>query len=195
MRLTRFLCLFLLTLSACHPAPPTPRETAETPRPYLIDVARVRVIDSYRSQEAPPHVESLASPLPAEAAKRWNESRFQATGSSGVLEIEILDAGIVHRSLPKQETGMRGWLTEEQTELYEGSMTISYKLYDGARPLPSAEIQLSARASRSLREKASEPERQTLYHNLTVDLLRQIGIQLDAQIRTYMGNHLQATGL
>lgn len=188
------LLVFLLCagLMACQRAPlvaNTQPFDVEGPK-YRFNVSRVEVVDDFEKalrsrREVKPDV-SLA-----ETMHKWSDERLVAVGSENVLEVHITDADIAKKDVPKQKTGVEGFFTKEQTESYEGKLSVELKLYTPERSLPMAHAEISAEASRSLREDANVEDRKRIYRAMTAELMKQMDEALDRNIRQYFSAYLQ----
>jgi hypothetical protein len=189
-RLLPFALLLLFT--ACeHAVPPKPPEALDfSGAPYRLNVGTIEVVKDYISPHGPANVEYLADVPPAKAIKQWVVARMVAAGRTGSLEVDIKDASIVKKDLPKKKHGLEGWFTKEQTEEYDGTLDVEMKIYSGHKALPVAHIEVSAFQSHTLREDATLVDRQALYHQMNVELMGQLNAELDKNIRQYFVHYL-----
>jgi hypothetical protein len=180
-----------LLLAACQTA------TTEALQPlefhgsvYRVNTASIDMADDYHTSGTPPHIEKMCDVTPADAIKRWSDARLVAAGQTGRMDVDIQDASIVRHDVPKTSSGVTGAFTTEQTEIYEGTLEVELKLYDTVRPLPFAHLHVSAHQSQTLPDNAAPIDREHLCHNMTVEMMRRLDSQLDANIRTYFSNYL-----
>jgi len=122
------IAVTLLLLAACdHEPPAPPQQLTFTGSQLRLNVARVDVVDDYKAPLHAPNIEHLVDIPPAQAVRQWAGARLAAAGSTGSLEVDIKDAGIVKKDLPKQKSGVEGWFTKEQTEEYDGTLAVDLK--------------------------------------------------------------------
>ena len=187
-----YAALAALTLSACQPStPPAPRDDLTFSGPdYRFNVSNITVTQDYRSPKRPPNVEHLSDITPAAAVKQWAGTRMVAAGHGNTLEIDIKDASIVRKDLPKQKNGVEGMFTNEQTEQYNGRLALELKIYSPASALPIARLSAEAERSITLPENAAPIDRERAYHNVAVGLMKAIEPQLDTNIHRYLAPYL-----
>jgi hypothetical protein len=185
------LAAVLLLLAACeHKLPPKPAELNFAGPPYTLNVSSIRMAEDYVPRKLPPHVEYLFDVPPAEAIQQWVKARLVATGQKGYLEVDIRDASVIRKDLPKKETGLAGLFTKEQTEEYDGKLDMTLKIYNGHKLLPVANVHVTAQRTQTLREDATAEDRKALYRQMTADLMNDLTAELDKNIRQYFANYL-----
>lgn len=187
----KFSIVLLLLLTACSTSMPsqTPPLTFEGPD-YRFNVAEIKVVDDYRPTRQPPHVEHLFELSPAGAIHQWAGEKLSAGGTSGSLAVVITEASVLRKDLPKTKHGITGMLTKEQTEQYDGTLSVEMKLYVPDRALPIAQTRASVRQSHTLREDAGVFHREALYKQMTTDLMQMLQQELDRNIRQYFSNYM-----
>jgi phosphotransferase system IIB component len=185
------LVLSILLLSACeHPLPKAPGELTFSGTPYRFNVARVDIVEDYAPPRRAPNVEHLSGLPPAEAVKRWAASQIVAAGDVNRLEVDIKDASIVKKDLPKQKRGIEGWFTKEQTEQYDATLDVDIKLYSSHRILPVAHAQAVVHQTQTLREDATLVDRKNLYSELSIQVMHALEVEMDKNIHLYFANYL-----
>lgn len=190
MRVVAFL-VSLILLTACEHTMPEPRaELNFTGSPYRFNVERVDIDEDYVAARRLPHVDHLADISPSQAVRQWVGQMIAAEGKAGRLEINIKDASVVKKSLPKQKQGIEGWLTKEQTEEYDGTLEVEVKLYSPRKILPVARAEAVAHVSHTLREDATLLDRKNMYHQMTVELMQSLQMEMDKNLRLYFANYL-----
>lgn len=193
MRKIPFLVILFFSglLSACE-------ETAYVPQhpvsfegtSYVLNVSAINIVEEYHSQSQPPHVEKLSDIPPAEALKQWAAARLVAGGKTGYAEVVIKDAHITKKNLPKQKSGLEGVFTAEQTEEYDGALETDIKIYDGQHVLPVASIHAVSHNSRTLAENATLVDRSNTYHEMSVELIRTLEVEMNKNIREHFEKYL-----
>jgi hypothetical protein len=184
--------LATLILAACHETPPpAPLEPLALDAPtYTFNVASISTAQDYKSPKIPPNVEHLSDLTPAQAVKQWSGMRLIAAGHGNSLEVDIKDASIVKKDIPKQKTGIVGMFTAEQTEEYDGSLDVEIKIYSPQSVLSVAHAEIHVQRSQTLPENATILDRQRLYHQITLDLMKAFEAEADASIRQYLSRYL-----
>ncbi len=158
--------------------------------PYTLNVATIHVVEDYKSQKEPPHVEKRANITPAETVKEWAAARLVAGGKAGYADVVIEDAHIIKKDLPKQKTGVEGLLTSEQTEAYDGGLEVEIKIYDEQHTLPVASIHVKSKSTRTLGENATLVERNNTCSDISAELIKLLEPELDSNIRSHFTRYL-----
>jgi hypothetical protein len=182
----------LLMLAACDttPAIPPSPDLGFNGAPFALNVANVQVIDDYLSPRRAPNVEYLSDFPPTLAVHRWATARLVAAGHKGRLEVDIKNASIVRTYLPKANTGLSALVTKEQTERYDGTLTVTLKIYDDTHILPVAHVDATVEQSSTIREDASLSDREQLYRDISVRLINALDAQMNRNIRQYFSHYL-----
>lgn len=190
MRALAALALFFL--AACQEAPLSytlsPVSFRNEPA-IRLNVARINVIEEYRSPSAAPNVEHQMSMSPAQGVKIWANERLQAVGSTGQLDVIITDASLKEIDLPVKK-GVRGFFTDDQSERYDASLKVTLRVYDGASTMSRADGDVYVTRSRTINEKASLADREKLWHDMTTDMLKSFDREAEGRIRQYFNNYL-----
>ena len=186
------LLLTVFMLAGCHPqdvVAPVKSYKVEG-QPYRFKVARVAVIDDFNTK---PRLRTDVKPEQtlAQVMHEWSDKRLVAAGRENVLEVHLTDADIAKKELPKEKSGLEGLFTKEQTEQYDGKLSVELKLYTPERTLPIAHAEISAELSRSLREDANMQDRKRLYRAMTAELMEQMDEALGRNIQQYFTTYLQ----
>lgn len=190
MRALAALALFFV--AACQNAPLSytlaPVSFANEPV-IRFNVARINVIEEYRSPTAAPNVEHQMSMSPAQGVKIWANERLRATGTTGQLDVIITDASLKETNLPVKQ-GVRGFFTDDQSERYDASLKVTLRLYDGTGTMSRAQGDVYVTRSRTLNEDASLADREKLWHDMTSDMLKSFDREAEGRIRQYFNNYL-----
>ena len=189
MRKTIIAALLLATACTQTYIPPKP-DIDFSGTPYLLNVANITVVNEYISSGQLPNVEKLADITPTDLITKWEGSKLVAAGHSGYAELVIKDAHIRKHDLGKKKTGVEGYFAKEQTEEYDGGLEVELKIYDGKKTMPVASLNAAAKNSRTLREDANIIDHNTLYHEMSVELLKLIEPELDRNIHEHFGRFL-----
>ena len=127
MRLPRFLFALPalgLLLAACES--PLPKVSYPELRfnhlPLIeLNVARIDIVEQYRSPLRSPHVEHEIPLAPAKAMRSWANDRLRAVGSSGQARFIIVEASVKGEPLAKKK-GLKAALTLDQTARYDARL-------------------------------------------------------------------------
>lgn len=190
MRMTRvslraaLLLVVVSALAACETTPPRPTYPPirfnDLP-PIRLDVARVEVVEEYRSPGVLPNVEQLFPERPAAAAAQWARDRLRAVGTRARAEAIIRQASVVEVPL-KTSAGLAGAFTTEQSERYDGILEMVVRILDDSgKQLASAYAKSTL--SRSVAENITLNDREKLWYDMTVSMMRTVNDALERQIR------------
>jgi hypothetical protein len=172
-----------LALGACTSAPPRPQArqiSFANLAPISFDVARIEVVQQYQPPQVPPNVEHLTPVQPTDAIRRWANERVRAMGSSGTMRVIIKDASITETHL-KPTTGVRGTFTTDQSERYDGRLSV-----DLVVEVPFRQFQgyTGATVSRtiSVPENVSLQGREDAWHSLVERMMADLNAKLEEGI-------------
>jgi hypothetical protein len=181
--------LAALTLAACESKPP-PRPTfadirfTERP-PMRIDAAAVDIERQFRPTLRPPNVEHLFPVSPERAMENWARDRLQATGTSRRVRVRIVDASVREVELPRTG-GVRGAFTTDQAQRYDATVEMSVDIM-GERGFAERSVTAKAARSRSVPENITPNDRELVWYQLTKELMADLDIELERQIRSNFG--------
>ena len=174
-------------LSACETAPTEPAfpELSYSHLPAMrLDVRTVEIVPEYQPPATPPHVEHLFAVKPIDAVRRWAGERLAASGAAGVARVVIKRASVVEVPL-KRTTGVRGWLTTDQTERYDGVIEVAIDIHDG-NGRTRGEVSSRVQRSRTVPEDISLHDRETMWFQLTEAMMNDLNAALETQIRSHL---------
>lgn len=156
--------------------------------PFDLNVARIDVVEQYRSPGKKPHVEQLFPVIPALAAQRWARDRLKAVGNEGVARFTIVYAGVVEVPL-KRTKGIEGMFTIDQSERYDGAIEVKLQILDGqGRELAS--VSTRAERSHSVPEDITLLGREKVWFEMTEAMMNDLNAALDQQIKQNFGRWL-----
>ena len=118
------LGLSATALAACTTPPPAPRypQLTFTHLPaFRLNAARLDVVEAYAPAPGARDVAAGMPVPPAEAARRWASDRLSPRGPAGEIVFTITDASVIEVPL-KRTTGLRGVVTDDQSERYDGHL-------------------------------------------------------------------------
>jgi len=186
--------LFLITmlgLAACSSSAPVPNTQplsfTQYP-PINIDVARIDMIEEYKSPFSAPNVEHLMPYTPADSIILWVKDRVHATGHDKILQVTIKDASVKSIDLPKTQ-GLTGLFTNDQDKKYDGRIEVEMRIY-GDQPMSVANTSVVITRSITIPENASPNTRKAAYTQMVQDMMKMMNDKLESNMRSYMGNFI-----
>lgn len=187
-----FIALFsLLFATACTtPTPPPSPAISFTQYPAInFNVAKIEVVEAYKSPFTAPNIEHLMPLSPADAMHLWIKDRIHSVGNEKLLQITIIDAPVTETKLPKTQ-GIKGLFTIDQDKKYDARLEVEMRIYgDGA--LSEADASVSVTRSITIPENASVNSRKAAYTQMIHDLMETLNAKLDKNIHEYMNNYVK----
>ena len=183
-----FAAAAALTLTACETPPPRPTfaDIHFTERPPMrIDAAAVDIERQFRPTLRPPNVEHLFPVSPERAMENWARDRLQATGTSRRVRVRIVDASVREVELPRTG-GVRGAFTTDQAQRYDATVEMSVDIM-GERGFAERSVTAKAARSRSVPENITPNDRELAWYQLTKELMADLDVELERQIRSNFG--------
>ena len=196
-RLTMLKNLFaagvaMALLAGCETPPPPsgfPQLSYAHLPPIKLNVADVKIISEFRSPGVAPNVEHLFPTKPLAAAERWSRERLKPVGQSGTARVTIRRASVVEVPLARS-TGVRGMLTTDQSERYDGVIEIAIAILDGTGRQLGAVVSRAQR-SRSVPENISVYDREKTWFDMVEAMMNDINVSLETQIRRHLRSSLR----
>jgi hypothetical protein len=192
--MTRKLLLSaLLLLAACTTSPPPVKfaDVTFSDRPrFLLEVAELQVVQEYVPPFRLPNVEHQVPLPPAKAAERWGRDRLVPVGSAGTVVLRVQDARIIETSL-RTTPGMRGMFTREQAAKYDATVEVSVEIKPGGLNTAAAVATARAERSTTVAEDISPNQLDRVLYELVEGLMRDLDVQLDANIRRYLVQYVR----
>lgn len=189
-----FIVVTSLFISACSsPTPPAPTAPLNFTKyqPLNINVAKIDLVESYKSPFAAPNVEHLMPYSPADAVALWVKDRLHAVGSDKILQVTIVDAPVKVTDLPKTK-GVAGLFTVDQDKKYDGRLEVEMRIY-GDQPLSLADTSVVVTRSITIAENASPNTRKAAYINMVQEMMKTFNDRMENNMRQYMGNYIGAS--
>ncbi len=175
------LCLLPLAASGCTTTTAqeiTPPDYRHLPE-LRLNVARIATESLYDSRTDLPNVEGL-SPYPLkEMVKMWLDDTVSADGSSGWINVQIIDASIREEKLDKKP-GLSGLFSVDQTEIYHSHIQLLFQINF---PDYSSEIRVESSAAQSVDENATLRDREQTWVRLGEKMIAEIDQSLRIKIR------------
>jgi hypothetical protein len=172
-----------LAMGACTSTPPRPQArqiSFANLAPISFDVAKIEVVQQYQPPQVAPNVDHLTPVPPSDAIRRWANERVRAMGTSGTMRVIIKDASITETHLAGT-TGVRGAFTTDQSERYDGRLSV-----DLVVEVPSRRFQgyTGATVARtiSVPENVSLQGRDDAWHSLVERMMADLNAKLEEGI-------------
>jgi hypothetical protein len=182
-----------LALAGCETPPPRPvfPDIRFTERPPMrVDVAAVDIERQFRPTLRAPNVEHLFPIPPERAMENWARDRLQAVGTGARrLRVRIIDAEVREVELPRTG-GVRGAFTTDQAQRYDAAVEMSLDLM-GERGFAERSVTAKAVRSRSVPENITPNQRETVWYELTKEVMADLDVELERQIRNNFGFYVQ----
>ncbi len=170
-----------ILVSSCTSTPVrgiTPPDYRHLPLLQL-NVAKIAIESLYESLTSLPNVEGL-SPYPLEEMVRtWLDDTATAEGSSGWINVQIIDASIREEKLDKKP-GLSGLFSIDQTEVYHGHIQLLFQINF---PDYVSEISVESSAAQSVDENATLRDREQTWVNLGEKMIAEIDQSLRTKIK------------
>ncbi len=158
--------------------------------PIRVNVARIVVIEHYKPPMRAPFVEHEFPVLPANAVRKWVDTRLAASGTSGVLEVLIEDASVKEVPLVKTE-GIKGLFTNDQDARYDAKLNVTFRVFTGTQAISNASGDVVLSRSRTISEKATVNERQAIYHQMLWEMMLDFERESNARFASYFAPYLK----
>lgn len=149
--------------------------------PIKLDVARVEVANNYVSPDTRPNVEDLFPVSLANSALDWGRDRLQAVGNGGVARLVVERASVVEVPL-KKTTGLQGMFTIDQSERYNGVLTVSLTIFNGSGD-KQASASVTVKRSQTTSEDISINERNKIWYAMEKAMMNTLNTSLEKEIR------------
>ncbi len=180
------LASLLLGLAACGSAPEPPpkfpdiRFTGEPP--LRLTALNIEVVSSFQPSFKPPEVEYQFAIPPQRAIENWAHDHVIASGGGDLrVRVTIEDASV--RAVPLyKKAGIEASLTTQPIARYDARVAAKIEILDDhGFALKTARAE--ARRSETADDDMSLNDRDQLWYEMTLHVVRDLGRELDHQIR------------
>lgn len=123
------LCL-ILSLTDCEKNLPQTSypELRFNHLPFInLDVARIEIVEKYRSPLRLPNVEHELPAAPATIMRNWAKDRLRAKGTNGIARFIILDASVKVEALTKSNN-LKATFTIDQSTRYHARLSAKMEI-------------------------------------------------------------------
>ncbi len=125
--------------------------------------------------------------FPATALCRATENR---SGGKGNPRVTIENASVVEQKLSRTP-GFKGLFTNDQSERFDATLAVTFRLYREGTALSVAEGSVNVRRSRTVAENASVAEREQIFYDMTKQLMQAFNTEAEARLRQYFSPYLR----
>lgn len=187
------LAVVVLPAACAAPAPVRLPDMTFTDRPrFLLDVAQIQVVDQYQPAFRLPNIEHQVPVPPAKAVDRWARDRLVPVGNSGTAVITIKDARVIENSL-RVTPGVQGVFTKEQAARYDAFVEVTIDIKPTNINMPEGSASARAERSRTVAEGISPNELDRVLYELVEGLMRDLDVQLDANVQRFLAAYIKGT--
>lgn len=179
------ISLSAAALAACTTPPPSPRFpqlTFSHLRPFRLDAQTLDIVDGFRATSRADVASGMPVP-PAVAARQWANDRLVPTGNSGSIVFTITEASVIETKLERTK-GVRGVVTNDQSERYDGKLAAKISIRNTARQR-SGEVSAEATRSRTVSENISLNERDRIWFEISEALINDLNVELEKAINQF----------
>ncbi len=181
----------MLMLSACIDAPPASSPKTELTFAQMqsipLHVARVEVIDEFKSPVSGGHVEHLFPIAPSVAVKDLLAKKLSAEGVDNILRVIITDASVKEEKLAVTEDFL-GNFRREPSERYNARVALRFELVNEQAPdIVIGNASVIGQRTKTVLEDTSPADRDRAYLLLTEELMTDVYNGLDTVVRDTFG--------
>ena len=156
--------------------------------PYLLDVADLEIVSTYKPPFKDPFVEHLVPVSPSAAAWKWATHVLRPVGDEGTVRVTISDARLVGEILDVNQD-LKSLFTSEQAARYDARVEITIDILDDRR-ISRAYVSGYATASSTVSEDASLAERDEIMTELMQTLIGTLHPAIVGQFEQFLGPYL-----
>jgi len=157
-------------------------------KPLRLKVARVEVAKKYESSSKPPHIENDLPVPPTAMIQQWTQDRLIPVGKKGYAVVTIEEASVTEKSL-KRTRGMQGFFTVDQSEQYEGRLSVRVEIFD-ERGTSQGSAYARAQGSQTVPENITLGQRRKIWVHMMENLMNKLDEELDRNIKLHLEQHL-----
>jgi hypothetical protein len=157
---------------------------------FRFEAARLEVAIEYQAPFAPPNVEHLFAQTPESALRRWASERIAVSGTGErFVRFVVLDARVTETNLPRA-TGIRATFTNEAAQQYDGRIEVAVEVRQQRANYRDGIAAAVAVRQRSVLENISLNDRERVWYDLTLEMMRDIDSELDRQVNANLTRFL-----
>ncbi len=173
-------------LAACTNPPPHPvfPQITFTHLPAIrLDARSLEIVDASVSPGRADVSAGMPVP-PSIAARQWANDRLVPVGNSGSIVFTITEASVVETKL-ERTSGVRGVVTRDQSERYDGKLAARVAIRDAAGGR-SGTVSAEATRSRTVAENISLNERDKVWFEITEAMINDLNRELEKVINQFL---------
>jgi len=173
-------------LAGCTTPPPSPKFpqlTFSHLPSFRLDVQTLDIVDGFRVLNQADVAPGMPVP-PAVAARQWANDRLMPVGTSGSVTFTITEASVIEVPL-ERTSGMRGVVTNDQSERYNGKLAAKINIANPARRL-KGEVSAEATRSRTVPENLTLNERDRIWFQMSETLVNDLNTELEKAINQFL---------
>ncbi|MDA0702402.1 MAG: hypothetical protein O3A96_04055 [Proteobacteria bacterium] len=175
-----------LLLAACSNAPPPaaayPEITFADRGSIVLDVGAIEIRSSFNPSFSDPDVEHLFPIPPQRAAERWARDRLVAHGGRRIAIYDVRTARVIEKAL-RGTGGVAGLFKSDQEARYTAVLEVELRIVepDGRQ---AGFVSAKAERARTVEEGVTLSERETIWFEMTKQLMADLDPVLERNIRT-----------
>ena len=151
-----------------------------------LNVARVDIVDAEQPVGGK-HIEQQMPVAPRVALERWARDRLQPIGGNGVARFIITQASVVEQELPTTG-GVRGVLTNEPAQRYDGVMEVTLEIVDGSGGNDA--VATKVQRQHSVNEKVTLANREQQWFTMVDNMMQDFNRAFEGQIRNNLTKYV-----
>jgi hypothetical protein len=151
-----------------------------------LNVARVDIVDAEQPVGGK-HIEQQMPVAPRVALERWARDRLQPIGGNGVARFIITQASVVEQELPTSG-GVRGVLTNEPAQRYDGVMEVTLEIVDGSGGNDA--VATKVQRQHSVNEKVTLANREQQWFTMVDNMMQDFNRAFEGQIRNNLTKYV-----
>lgn len=179
--------VFLLAACSGGPPPPAafPEITFADRGPIVLDVGAIEIRSSFEPSFDDPDVEHLFPIPPQHAAERWAHDRLVAHGGRRIAIFDVKTARVVETAL-RGTGGVAGLFKSDQEARYTAVLEVELRIVEpDARQVGF--VSAKAERARTVEEGVTLAERETIWFEMTKQLMADLDPVLERNIRGSLG--------
>ncbi|MFD2263672.1 hypothetical protein ACFSM5_12300 [Lacibacterium aquatile] len=158
---------------------------------FRLNVEKIEIENRYQSPGRLPHVDHAMQNSPSAVMSAWAQDRLEAGGQPGgpIARFIITDAKVIETELATK-SGIKGVFSTDQAFKYDARIAIELSVRN-ERGMTDATVNVESLAMRTIKEDATDVERETLWNDMIQGMARDINAQMEKNIPQGLGKYLQ----
>ena len=155
--------------------------------PISLNVARVDIVTA-EIPSGGKHVEHQFPVPPNAALQQWAKDRLQPAGGNGVARFVITQSSVSEVELPTT-SGLRGALTNEPAQRYDGVMEVTLEMIDGSGRQQDS-VTTKVQRQHSINEKVTLADRENQWFAMVDNMMQDFNRAFEGQIRNNLAKYV-----